>query len=80
MNTIGHVKIFVKDTVDLWKYEAKYIKGHWKGLVIISGVVIGTEIGAGYYQHKKWQSDMKKLRKKAECESKNNVNVEYEVE
>lgn len=76
MNTIGHVKVFVKDTVDLWKYEAKYMKNHWKGVVIISGVVIGAEIGAGYYQHKKWQSDMKKIRQKA----KDNVDVEYEVE
>lgn len=87
MNTFKHAtKIFVKDTVDLWKYEAKYVKNHWKGLVIVSGVVIGAEVGASYYQYKKWQSDMKREREKAEWErkkrakeEKDKIKVEYEV-
>ena len=83
MNTIGQVKIFVKDTAELWKYEAKYVKNHWKGLVIISGVVIGAEIGTVYHQNKKWKKEKRRREeeyKKSVKEWTDRINIEYEIE
>ena len=36
-------KIFVKDYWDLTKHSTKFCKTHWKGLLIISGCIVGLE-------------------------------------
>lgn len=83
MNTVKAVKVFVKDTTDLWKHEARYMKSHWKGLLIISGVVIGAEVGATCYQTNKWKEERKHREKEYEKSVKeweDRINIEYEIE
>lgn len=68
MNITKRIATFGKDTVDVWKYQARYMKKHWPELVIISSVTIGIEVGAAIHQQKKWEKEMANERRRQEKE------------
>ena len=52
------MKEFVKDYVDLCKNCGRFYKKHWKGVVLLNAVVIGSELAWHKYKTKQFDALM----------------------
>ena len=57
---------FVKDYIALCKESGKFMKKHWKGVLVLNAAIIGIEVACLAYQQKKAEKELEEFRTEIE--------------
>ena len=59
---------FVKDYVDICEASGRFYKKHWKGVILLTAVIIGAEYAWSKYNEKRLKIYAKEVLEKEEAQ------------